>query len=88
VEELDSEFKLALVEMMDMAVDSLLKVIKFDETIEHHYTKNLSKEQAEEIIKWLDDEVIPLYTELELFEKAANAKKIKDIIKQYNENIR
>jgi len=88
VEELDDNFKLALAEIMDTAVDSLLEVIKFDETIEHHYTKNLSKEQAEEIVRWFDDEVIPLYIELELFEKASNAKQIKDTIKKYNENIR
>ncbi len=88
MEELEDEFKFALADIMDNAVDSLLEVIKFDESIEHHYTKNLSKEQAEEIVHWFDDEVIPLYTELEMFEKAAKAKKIKDTIKKHNENIR
>ena len=88
MEELEDDFKFALAEMMDTAVDSILEVIKFDESIEHYYTKNLSKEQAEEIVRWFDDEVIPLYTELELFEKAAKAKKIKDTIKKHNENIR
>lgn len=88
MEELEDDFKFALAEMMDTAVDSILEVIKFDESIEHHYTKNLSKEQAVEIVRWFDDEVIPLYTELELFEKAAKAKKIKDTIKKHNENIR
>ena len=88
MEELEDDFKFALAEMMDTAVDSILEVIKFDESIDHHYTKNLSKEQAEEIVRWFDDEVIPLYTELELFEKAAKAKKIKDTIKKHNENIR
>lgn len=88
MEELGDNFKLALAEIMDTAVDSLLEVIKFDESIGHHYIKNLSKEQAEEIIRWFDDETIPLYIELELFEKASNAKKIRDTIKQHNENIR
>ena len=88
MEELDDNFKSALAEIMDTAVDSLLEVIKFDESIGHHYTKNLSKEQAEEIVRWFVDEVIPLYSELELFEKASNAKKIKDTIKKHNENIR
>jgi hypothetical protein len=88
VEELEDDFKLVLAEMMDTAVDSILEVIKFDESIEHYYVKNLSKEQAEEIVRWFEDEVIPLYTELELFEKAAKAKKIKDTIKKHNENIR
>lgn len=88
MEELNDEFKSAIASVMDSAVDSLLEVIQFDETIEHYYTKNLSKEQAEEIVRWFDDEVIPLYTELELFEKAAKVKKIKDTIKKYNENIR
>lgn len=88
MEELNDEFKSAIASVMDSAVDSILEVIQFDETIEHYYTKNLSKEQAEEIVRWFDDEVIPLYTELELFEKAAKVKKIKDTIKKYNENIR
>jgi uncharacterized protein YktA (UPF0223 family) len=87
VEESNNEFKSAIANVMDSAIDSLLEVIQFDETIEHYYTKNLSKEQAEEIIRWFNDEVIPLYTELEMFEKAAKAKKIKDTIKKYNENI-
>jgi len=87
VEELEDEFKLALADIMDSAVDSLLEVIKLDKTLKHHYIKNLSKEQAEEIIKWFDDEVIPLYIELELFEKVSNAKQIKDTIKKFHENI-
>jgi hypothetical protein len=88
VEELNDEFKSAIANMMDSAVESLLEVIQFDEKIDHYYTKNLSKEQAEEIVRWFSDEVIPLYTELEMFEKAAQAKKIKDTIKKYNEDIR
>lgn len=84
---LDKDFKVVLADVMDNAVNSILEVIQFDEEIEHFYTKNLSKEQAEEIIFWFDDEVIPLYVELELYEKAAKARKIKDTIKQYNENV-
>ena len=87
-QELDNTFKVVLAEMMDIAVDSILQVLRFDEQVEHFYTQNLTKEQAEEIVFWFDDEVIPLYIELELFEKADKAKKVKDIIKKHNENIR
>jgi len=86
-QELDNTFKVVIAEMMDIAVDSILQVLRFDEQVEHFYTQNLEKEQAEEIIFWFDDEVIPLYNELKLFEKAENAEKIKNIIKKHNENI-
>ena len=40
------------------------------------------KESYQYNVRWFDDEVIPLYNELELFEKAENAEKIKNIIKK------
>jgi hypothetical protein len=71
-----------------MAVNSLLEVIEFDKEIDNTFTKKLSKEQANELIFWFDDEVIPLYTELEMFNKAEKVKEIRNAIKEHNENIR
>lgn len=86
-DDLDLQFKQALAGTLDMAVDSLLEVIEFDKNIDNTFTKKLSKEQANELIRWFDDEVIPIYTELEMFDKTEKVKNIRDSIKQYNENI-
>ena len=88
MDDLDLQFKKALAGTLDMAVNSLLEVIEFDKEIDNTFTKKLSKEQANELIFWFDDEVIPLYTELEMFDKAEKVKEIRNAIKEHNENIR
>ena len=88
MDDLDLQFKKALAGTLDMAVNSLLEVIEFDKEIDNTFTKKLSKEQANELIFWFDDEVIPLYTELEMFNKAEKVKEIRNAIKEHNENIR
>ena len=88
MDDLDLQFKKALAGTLDMAVNSLLEVIEFDKEIDNTFTKKLSKEQANELIFWFDDEVIPLYTELEMFDKAEKVKEIRNTIKEHNENIR
>lgn len=88
MDDLDAQFKKALAGTLDMAVNSLLEVIEFDKEIDNTFTKKLSKEQANELIFWFDDEVIPLYTELEMFDKAEKVKEIRNAIKEHNENIR
>ena len=88
MDDLDAQFKKALAGTLDMAVNSLLEVIEFDKEIDNTFTKKLSKEQANELIFWFDDEVIPLYTELEMFGKAEKVKEIRNAIKEHNENIR
>lgn len=86
-DDFDFHFKKALVETLDMAVDSLLEIIEFDKGIDNTFSKKLSKEQANELLFWFDDEVIPLYTELEMFEKVEKVKEIRNTIKENNENI-
>jgi hypothetical protein len=86
-DDLDLQFKQALAGTLDMAVDSLLEVIEFDKNIDNTFTKKLSKEQANELMRWFDDEVIPIYNELEMFDKAEKVKNIRDSIKKFNENI-
>jgi hypothetical protein len=87
-DDLELQFKKALVGTLDMAVDSLLELIEFDQGIDNTFSKKLSKEQAEELIFWFDDEVIPIYTELGQLDKIEKVKKIRDQIKENNENIR
>ena len=87
-DDFDLHFKKALAGTLDMAVDSLLELIEFDNGIDNTFSKKLSKEQANELLFWFDDEVIPLYTELEMFDKVEKVKKIRNTIKENNENIR
>jgi hypothetical protein len=87
-EDLDLQFKQALAGTLDMAVNSLLEVIEFDKGIDNTFTKKLDKEQANELIFWFDDEVIPLYTELGMLDKVAKVTEIRNSIKKHNENIR
>ena len=47
-----------------------------------------SKEQAEEIIRWIDDEAIPLYEELGMVDRVIKVINIKNTILKNNENIR
>lgn len=86
-DDLDQYYKNALAETLDMAVDSLLEMIQFDKEVDNLITKNLSKAQADEIIFWFDDEVIPVYLELEMYDRADKAKKIRNALKKQNENI-
>jgi hypothetical protein len=86
-DDLDLQFKQALAGTLDMAVDSLLQVIEFDSSVDNLITKKLSKEQAEELIFWFDEEVIPIYTELGMLDKVEKVTNIKNSIKKYNENI-
>jgi len=85
-DDLDQYYKKALVETLDMAVDSLLEMIQFEQGVDNIVTKNLSKEQAEELIFWFDDEVIPIYLELEMYDRADKVKKIRNVIKENNES--
>lgn len=87
-DDLDLQFKQALAGTLDMAVNSLLEVIEFDKGIDNTFTKKLDKEQANELIFWFDDEVIPLYTELGMLDKVEKVTSIRNSIKEYNENIR
>ena len=87
-DDLDLQFKQALAGTLDMAVDSLLQVIEFDNGVDNLITKKLSKEQVDELIFWFDDEVIPIYTELGMIEKVEKVTNIKNAIKEHNENIR
>ncbi len=87
-DDLDLQFKQALAGTLDMAVNSLLEVIEFDKNIDNTFTKKLSKEQANELIFWFDDEVIPLYTELDMLDKVEKVTNIRNSIKEHNENIR
>lgn len=87
-EDLEIHFKKALADTLDMAVDSLLEIVQFDKEAGNIVTKNLSKVEAEQIIFWFDDEVIPIYIELEMYDRADKAKKIRNAIKENNENIR
>jgi hypothetical protein len=87
-DDLDLQFKQALAGTLDMAVDSLLQVIEFDSSVDNLITKKLSKEQAEELIFWFDEEVIPIYTELGMIEKVEKVTNIRNSIKEHNENIR
>jgi len=86
-DELDLQFKKALAGTLDMAVDSLLQVIEFDSSVDNLITKKLSKEQAEELIFWFDDEVIPIYSELGMMDKVEKVTNIRNSIKEHNENI-
>jgi hypothetical protein len=86
-DDLDLQFKQALAGTLDMAVDSLLQVIEFDSSVDNLITKKLSKEQAEELIFWFDEEVIPIYTELGMLDKVEKVTNIRNSIKKYNENI-
>jgi hypothetical protein len=86
-DDLDLQFKQALAGTLDMAVDSLLQVIEFDSSVDNLITKKLSKEQAEELIFWFDEEVIPIYTELGMLDKVEKVNNIRNSIKKYNENI-
>jgi hypothetical protein len=87
-EDLDVQFKKALAGTLDMAVNSLLEVIEFDKGIDNTFSKKLGKEQANELIFWFENEVIPLYTELKMFDKVKKVEEIKNTIKEHNENIR
>ena len=86
-EDFDLEFKKTLAGTLDMAIDSILEVIEFDKGIDNTFTKKLGKEQAEELIFWFNDEVIPLYTELGMMDKVEKVTNIKNSIKEHNENI-
>ena len=86
-EDFDLEFKKTLAGTLDMAIDSILEVIEFDKGIDNTFTKKLGKEQAEELIFWFNDEVIPLYTELGMMDKVEKVTNIRNLIKEHNENI-
>jgi hypothetical protein len=87
-EDLDLQFKKALAGTLDMAVDTFLQVIEFDKDVDNLITKKMSKEQANELIFWFDDEVIPIYTELGMVDKVEKVTNIRNSIKKHNENIR
>ena len=87
-EDLDLQFKKALAGTLDMAVDTLLQVIEFDKDVDNLITKKMSKEQANELIFWFDDEVIPIYAELGMVDKVEKVTNIRNSIKEHNENIR
>jgi len=86
-DDFDLQFKQTLAGTLDMAIDSILEVIEFDKGIDNTFTKKLGKEQAEELIFWFDDEVIPLYTELGMIDKVEKVTNIRNSIKEHNENI-
>ena len=86
-DDFDLQFKQTLAGTLDMAIDSILEVIEFDKGIDNTFTKKLGKEQAEELIFWFDDEVIPLYTELGMMDKVEKVTNIRNSIKEHNENI-
>ena len=88
MEDFDKEFKENIAQLMDSAVEAMTSIFQFDKEVDNIYSKNLPKEQAEEIIRWIDDEAIPLYEELGMVDRVIKVINIKNTILKNNENIR
>ena len=85
---LDKEFKENIAQLMDSAVETMTSIFQIDKEVGNIYSKKLPKEQVDEIIKWIDDEALPLYEELGMVDRVIKVKRIKDTILKNNENIR
>ena len=88
MEEFDKEFKENIAQLMDSAVEAMTSIFQVDKEVDNLYSKKLPKEQVDEIIKWMDDEALPLYEELGMIDRIIKIKRIKDTILKHNENIR